>query len=373
MNKQENDGNDINMEDVENLRIDTEPTPNKESDQSTEIVVPQKKDKLISGKSDKKTQKTATSTNPKKKLKDKDKSKSKSKKKGDNDKYHYTDDSDTDEDKTSPPITNKLDEKVDNKKKKKVLKVDNVREDPPINGQKFFLTSFCTPEGVRNCRYRLFKVRGSYSTYKEAQEKAEELRKDDPYFHIFVGEVGKWLEFDPDTKQIKDQNYMQKELNEIMTAQKEQFEKTKKLHDQRVNDSTEYVNDGGRMKKVKDKLRQRLKDREVEGEDITGKDAENPKPRRKIVEDPTEKSKEKSTEESSDKSNKKEDNSNPPSKKKSKKSKTKSKSHVSGPQTEKELEEYEKKLKNDQLKNLDEYKRIHQKELELKNSTVVPS
>jgi PAS domain-containing protein len=79
---------------------------------------------------------------------------------------------------------------------------------------------------------RGLKVRGSYSTHKEASVRAKKLQKDDPLHHVFVGQVGYWLPWDPNPNEIEDQQYAEKELNELMQKHKEQQEVKKELFEE---------------------------------------------------------------------------------------------------------------------------------------------
>lgn len=63
---------------------------------------------------------------------------------------------------------------------------------------------------------RGLKIRGVYSTYEEASKRAEYLQRMDRAFHVFVGQVGYWLPWDPNADNIGEQEYMEKELNELM-------------------------------------------------------------------------------------------------------------------------------------------------------------
>ncbi len=62
------------------------------------------------------------------------------------------------------------------------------------------------------------KVRGVYSTYNEAQMRAKRLQSSDRSFHVFVGQVGFWLPWDPCADNIQDEEYMETELNTLMKA-----------------------------------------------------------------------------------------------------------------------------------------------------------
>jgi hypothetical protein len=60
------------------------------------------------------------------------------------------------------------------------------------------------------------KIRGTYNTYDEASQRAKILQSSDRDFHVFVGQVGYWLPWDPNADNIAEQEYMEKELNELM-------------------------------------------------------------------------------------------------------------------------------------------------------------
>lgn len=63
---------------------------------------------------------------------------------------------------------------------------------------------------------RGLKVRGVYNTYEEAAKRAESLQRSDRAFHVYVGQVGYWLPWDPNADNVDNQEYMEKELNELM-------------------------------------------------------------------------------------------------------------------------------------------------------------
>lgn len=73
------------------------------------------------------------------------------------------------------------------------------------------------------------KVRGSYASHKEACVRAKRLQKEDPAHDVFVGQVGYWLPWDPSPHSIEDQEYAEKELNELMKSHKEKQAMKKEL------------------------------------------------------------------------------------------------------------------------------------------------
>lgn len=116
--------------------------------------------------------------------------------------------------------------------------IDYLNEDKPIPGQMWACVSFLSPEGIKNCSVRGLKIRGVYGTRKEADEQAIELQKMDPDFHVFVGEVGKWLPFDPSDNldAIEDHVYQEKELNDLMKEYKNNMAKAKQMEEERKKD-----------------------------------------------------------------------------------------------------------------------------------------
>ena len=76
---------------------------------------------------------------------------------------------------------------------------------------------------------RGLKVRGVYDTMKEADFRAKQLRSRDPSHHVFRGQVGAWLPWDPNPDDIEDQEYAEEELNTLMKKKKEN-EINKNLH-----------------------------------------------------------------------------------------------------------------------------------------------
>ena len=71
---------------------------------------------------------------------------------------------------------------------------------------------------------RGLKIRGTYSNKEEAVARSKKLQRLDPTHNIFVGEVGKWLPWDPEPSQVGEQEYAEEELNTLMKKYKENEE-----------------------------------------------------------------------------------------------------------------------------------------------------
>jgi hypothetical protein len=80
---------------------------------------------------------------------------------------------------------------------------------------------------------RGLKVRGVYGNPKEAELKAKKLQSKDKYHNIFIGDLGKWLPWDPQPHEIADQEYAQDELNTLMRKYKENEDNRDKFFEER--------------------------------------------------------------------------------------------------------------------------------------------
>ena len=65
------------------------------------------------------------------------------------------------------------------------------------------------------------KVRGVYSNQEQANARAKALNKKDPYFNVYVADVGEWLPWDPEPEEVKDQEYQSDDLNKLMQSYKD--------------------------------------------------------------------------------------------------------------------------------------------------------
>ena len=71
------------------------------------------------------------------------------------------------------------------------------------------------------CNVRGVKVRGIFQSKAEADARASRLHKTDSNFHVFVGQVGYWLPFNPNPDNIEDEHFGDDQLNNLMQKYKE--------------------------------------------------------------------------------------------------------------------------------------------------------
>lgn len=103
--------------------------------------------------------------------------------------------------------------------------------------QKYVCMSFLTDKENKTTLSGI-KFRGAFSSYDEACAHAKKLQGIDSYFNVFVGEMGKWLPFDPnpDSEAVKNSEYANEQLNVMMRSYMENQEKAKIYHEQRKHE-----------------------------------------------------------------------------------------------------------------------------------------
>ena len=68
---------------------------------------------------------------------------------------------------------------------------------------------------------RGLKVRGSYDSLREAQVRAQVLKRIDDKFNVFIAEVGCWCPWSPNPSEIENQEFAETELNTLMKKYQE--------------------------------------------------------------------------------------------------------------------------------------------------------
>ena len=151
-------------------------------------------------------------------------------------------------------------------------KVDYLEVDPPISGQNYVCMSFLSPESlIQNketfkcakflqsyckdqqlkfdevySKYQDFcykyedklqrdfdeqndfqtslrgiKIRGVYDTREAADARAKSLSNTDSAFHVFIGQMGYWLPWDPNADKVADEHFQNTQLNDMMQKYQE--------------------------------------------------------------------------------------------------------------------------------------------------------
>ena len=112
---------------------------------------------------------------------------------------------------------------------------------------------------------RGLKVRGVYETYREAKIKAARIQKSDKSFHVFIGQVGYWLPWDPEPDNIEDQEYLNRELNNLIHEYKKNQEYKDEVFDKHVQDSKDTA-----IREVAENKAQQALDAPPQDDDVPG-------------------------------------------------------------------------------------------------------
>ena len=88
---------------------------------------------------------------------------------------------------------------------------------------------------------RGIKIRGTYSTLKEAQVRAKIMQRRFKNFHVYVGQVGYWLPWNPTADSIQNEEFLNDDLNNLMKKYKENMEERDVVFDDYKNKKVELA------------------------------------------------------------------------------------------------------------------------------------
>lgn len=81
------------------------------------------------------------------------------------------------------------------------------------------------------------KVRGTFPTLEEAEMRCKLLREQDPSHDVFVGPVGMWMPWDPEAYKTGRVEYLEEELNKLMSEKIKNETNAKSTFDERIKDA----------------------------------------------------------------------------------------------------------------------------------------
>ena len=90
---------------------------------------------------------------------------------------------------------------------------------------------------------RGLKIRGSYPTIEEAELRCKLLRELDPNHDVFVGPVGLWMPWDPEAYKTGRVEYLEDELNQLMSEKNKNEVNAKNAFEQRVKETKQQAID----------------------------------------------------------------------------------------------------------------------------------
>tara|TARA_B100000902_G_C27319407_1_gene923366 strand:- start:3814 stop:4740 length:927 start_codon:yes stop_codon:yes gene_type:complete len=132
---------------------------------------------------------------------------------------------------------------------KNFLDVNEERLENEFNTENNFQTS---TRGLKN--------RGNYATQEEAELRAKLLREVDPNHNVYVGPVGVWMPWEPDAYKTGRVDYLEEELNQLMSEKNKNEAYAKTEFDKRVAEKKkEAIQENKKLaKKTGNKLTQNI-------------------------------------------------------------------------------------------------------------------
>ena len=128
---------------------------------------------------------------------------------------------------------------------------------------------------------RGLKIRGTYSTQEEAELRCKLLREVDPNHNVYVGPVGMWMPWEPEAYKTGRVEYLEDELNQLMSeknkneaqakqefekrvldAKKNAIEENKKIAKKTGNKLTQNINKDGQLVGVNNTIENALEDKQ---------------------------------------------------------------------------------------------------------------
>ena len=135
---------------------------------------------------------------------------------------------------------------------------------------------------------RGIKVRGIFDTRGAAEARAKKLSTMDSNFHVFIGQVGYWLPWDPCADNIGDEVFQNSQLNDMMEKYQENNVNKDIFYEQQKRDKVKAAREEVLKKKREEEEEEKNKLEEIE----EGGDKEEPVLEEPVLEEPVEEVKE---------------------------------------------------------------------------------
>ena len=110
------------------------------------------------------------------------------------------------------------------------------------------------------------KIRGAYDTRREAEVRAKVLQRMDKSFHVYVGQVGYWLPWDPNPDNVANQEYAEKELNNLVKSYKDNESERDIYYQEQLTKRKEEIRKENEKRKEENTLNEELENNEQQDE-----------------------------------------------------------------------------------------------------------
>lgn len=127
------------------------------------------------------------------------------------------------------------------------------------------------------------KVRGVFDTRQAAEARAKSLSNTDSSFHVFIGQVGYWLPWDPNADKVEDEHFQNTQLNDMMEKYQENNVNKDIFYEEQKRDKVKAAQEEVRIAKEKQAKEKREKLESIDDYTI---DEEEPQPEPECIDDP---------------------------------------------------------------------------------------
>ena len=107
---------------------------------------------------------------------------------------------------------------------------------------------------------RGIKIRGVFDTRQAAEDRAKKLSLRDSSFHVFIGQVGYWLPWDPNADKVTDEVFQNSQLNDMMEKYQENNVNRDMFYEEQKRDKIKAAQEEVRRNKEKKAAEEAAKD-----------------------------------------------------------------------------------------------------------------
>ena len=115
---------------------------------------------------------------------------------------------------------------------------------------------------------RGIKIRGVFDTREAAEARAKSLSNTDSAFHVFIGQVGYWLPWDPNADKVADEHFQNTQLNDMMQKYQENNVNRDIFYEEQKRDKIKAAQEEVRLAKEKEAKEKADKLDETDGYEV---------------------------------------------------------------------------------------------------------
>ena len=106
---------------------------------------------------------------------------------------------------------------------------------------------------------RGIKVRGVFDTRQAAEDRAKKLSTRDSSFHVFIGQVGYWLPWEPNADKVENEHFQNSQLNDMMEKYEENNVNRDMFYEEQKRDKIKAAHEENRKAEEEKKSEEKLK------------------------------------------------------------------------------------------------------------------